>query len=201
MNLPADETALIQRSQAGDADAFGELVIRHQDFVYNLALRVVGEAAEAEDIAQDAFVRAWMGLANFRGQAQFRTWLYRIVTNLCYNRLPGLRRELASLGDDCLDDIACDEALNIDPADRLEAKEQSVFLQRQIERLPKSYQLLVVLRYQQDLSYEEIVGVVNLPLGTVKTGLFRAKERLRQALMKETPVFESPLLQEVVCPP
>ncbi|MFZ6030372.1 MAG: RNA polymerase sigma factor [Chloroflexota bacterium] len=201
MNLADDETALIQRSQAGDTAAFGELVLRHQDFVYSLALRVVGDGAEAEDLAQDAFVRAWMGLANFRGQAQFRTWLYRIVTNLCYNRLPGLRRELASLGDDCLDEMACDEVLNVNPADRLEAKERSVLLQRAIDGLPESYRLLVALRYQQDLSYEEIAGVVNLPLGTVKTGLFRAKERLRQVLVKEAVVSENRMMREIVCTP
>jgi RNA polymerase sigma-70 factor (ECF subfamily) len=185
VNTALNDTPLIQRSQAGDADAFGELVLRHQDFVYNLALRVVRDPVEAEDLAQEAFVRAWLGLPNFRGQAQFRTWLYRIVTNLCYNRLPGLRRELTSLGDDCLEDVACDEVLNISPADSLEAREQRAFLHAALERLPESYRLLVTLRYQQELSYDEIAAVVNLPLGTVKTGLFRAKERLRQALLEE----------------
>jgi RNA polymerase sigma-70 factor (ECF subfamily) len=192
VNTAPNETILIQRSQAGDADAFGELVLLHQDFVYNLALRVVRDPTEAEDLAQEAFVRAWLGLPNFRGQAQFRTWLYRIVTNLCYNRLPGLRRELTSLGDDCLDNVTCDEVLSINPADRLEAQERQTFLHNAIEQLPESYRLLVTLRYQQELSYDEIAAVVNLPLGTVKTGLFRAKERLRQALLEENIVTRNP---------
>jgi RNA polymerase sigma-70 factor (ECF subfamily) len=182
---------LLQRARTGDADAFGGLVLLHQDYVYNLALRVLRDPAEAEDLAQEAFVRAWLGLPNFRGQSQFRTWLYRIVTNLSYNRLPGLRRELASLGDDCLDNLACDEVLNINPADSLEAREQRANLHRAIEQLPDSYRLLVSLRYQQELSYEEIVAVVNLPLGTVKTGLFRAKERLRQALLTDQPAVHA----------
>jgi RNA polymerase sigma-70 factor (ECF subfamily) len=178
---------LIQHAQAGDADAFGGLVLLHQDFVYDLALRVLRDSAEAEDVAQEAFVRAWLGLPNFRGRSQFRTWLYRIVTNLCYNRLPGLRRELASLGDDCLDNLVCDEVLNINPADSLEARQQSAALHHAIAQLPDSYRLLVALRYQQELSYAEIAMVVNLPLGTVKTGLFRAKERLRQTLLRDMP--------------
>jgi RNA polymerase sigma-70 factor (ECF subfamily) len=162
-------------------------VLLHEDFVYNLALRVLGDPVEAEDLAQEAFVRAWLGLPNFRGQSQFRTWLYRIVANLCYNRLPGLRRELSSLGDDCLDNIVCDEVLNINPADNLQAREQRAALHEAIAQLPESYRLLVALRYQQELSYEEIAAVANLPLGTVKTGLFRAKERLRQMLMTDVP--------------
>jgi RNA polymerase sigma-70 factor (ECF subfamily) len=181
---------LIRQAQAGDADAFGRLVLLHQDFVYDLALSVLRDPVEAEDLAQEAFVRAWLGLPNFRAQSQFRTWLYRIVTNLCYNHLPGLRRELTLLGDDCLEDMVCDEVLNIDPADSLEAREQRATLHHAIEELPDNYRLLVTLRYQQELSYEEIAAVVNLPLGTVKTGLFRAKERLRQTLLKDMPAMK-----------
>jgi len=180
--VAADENHLIFKAKSGDGDAFGELVLRHQNFVFNLALRVVNDPVEAEDLAQDAFVRAWLGLKNFRGQAKFSTWLYRIVTNLCYNRLPGLRRELVAFGEECLDNMTCDEVLNINPADKLLAQEQQELLYQAIDRLPASYRLLVSLRYQQELSYDEIASVANLPLGTVKTGLFRAKERLRQAL-------------------
>jgi len=187
VNTGLDEHKLIQYAQAGDADAFGELVLLHQDFAYDLAVRMLRDPAEAEDLAQEAFVQAWLGLPNFRGQSQFRTWLYRIVTNLCYRRLPSLRRQLTALGDDWIEDLVSDEVLNIDPADSLEAREQRSALHRAIEGLPDSYRLLVTLRYGQELSYVEIVEVVNLPLGTVKTGLFRAKERLRQTLLKGMP--------------
>jgi RNA polymerase sigma-70 factor (ECF subfamily) len=119
-----DEPMLIRQAQAGDADAFGRLVLLHEDFVYDLALSVLHDPAEAEDLAQEVFVRAWLGLPHFRAQSQFRTWLYRIVANLCYNHLPSLRRELTSLDDDCLEDSVCDEVLNINPADSLEAREQ-----------------------------------------------------------------------------
>lgn len=175
------DVELVQRARAGDTQAFGLLVNRYQTFVYNLALRVIHNSQEAEDLAQEAFVRAWLALPNFRAQAAFRTWLYRIVTNLCYNRLPQLRRELLMI--EC-DTLAETEGISIDanPAKDAEANERRAFIHRQIDLLPESYRLLISLRYQQELSYEEIAKVVNLPTGTVKTGLFRAKEHLRETL-------------------
>ena len=175
-----DEQELIRRAQTGEAEAFARLVERHQQFVYNLAVRALGDLHEAEDAAQDAFVRAWMALPNFRGQAQFRTWLYRIVTNVCYNRLPRLRREMAAIGDDHADEIPDDNSPA--PVDGIEHDQRRVYLHQKIDSLPESYKILVTLRYQQELSYEEIATVLSLPLGTVKTGLFRAKAQLRDAL-------------------
>jgi RNA polymerase sigma-70 factor (ECF subfamily) len=173
------ELALVQQAQQGDSRAFEELVNTHQQFVYNLALRATGNAHEAEDLAQEAFVRAWLALANFRGQAQFRTWLYRIVTNLCYNRLPHLRRHLTELGTDVAIDLP-DEDKNV--ARQWEQTETHQKLHAEIEALPESYRLLITLRYQQDLSYDEIAQVLSLPVGTVKTGLFRAKAKLKEKL-------------------
>jgi RNA polymerase sigma-70 factor (ECF subfamily) len=179
-----DEGTLIRRAKGGDTEAFGVLVSAHQQFVYNLILRTLGDPHEAEDLSQEAFVRAWLALPNFRQQSQFRTWLYRIATNLCYNRLPRLRRDMAAVGDEEVMDVAGDESN--DPTTRAEAQERRAFLHRQIEALPESYRLLIALRYQQELSYEEIASVVSLPVGTVKTGLFRAKARLRAALKELT---------------
>jgi RNA polymerase sigma-70 factor (ECF subfamily) len=183
------EEQLVRRAKDGDTDAFAELVVAHQRFVYNLALRSLSDPREAEDVAQEAFVRAWRGLPRFRGEAGFRTWIYRIVTNLCYNRLPRLRRELTAIGDDEIADLPA--ASYADPLSSLEAKERRAYLHMQIEALPESYRLLVTLRYQQELSYAEIAEVVGVPLGTVKTGLFRARERLREAMrqFEEEPVW------------
>ena len=196
-----DEAQLVRLARRGDTKAFAELLRAHQDFAYNLALRALGDPHEAEDIAQEAFVRAWQALPRFRGDAKFRTWLYRIVANLCYNRLPRLRRELSALGDDFIDDSAASVAAvsdlpasaQTDPLSSLEAEERRAFLHRQIEGLPHSYRLLITLRYQQELSYAEIAEIVDLPLGTVKTGLFRARQRLRQALQEyeQEPVWTS----------
>jgi RNA polymerase sigma-70 factor (ECF subfamily) len=175
-----NEADIVARAQAGDAGAFEMLVVEHQSYVYNLAYRVLGNPQEAEDTAQEAFVRAWQALPKFRAQSRFSTWLYRIVTNLCYNRLPRLRRELSAIGEDEISERADDRRGM--PQEGLEDAERRAWLHRQIDALPDSYRLLVTLRYQRNLPYEEIASITSLPMGTVKTGLFRAKERLRSAL-------------------
>ena len=177
-----NEPALLQRAQKGDQDAFAALVDEHQHYIYNLALRVLKDEAEALDLTQETFVRAWTALPNFRGQSQFRTWLYRIVTNLCYNRLPNLRRSLTDLGDDVIAELPETDPAFDNPARGLESRELRSHLHNAIENLDENYRLLISLRYQNELSYEEIATMLNLPLGTVKTGLFRAKEQLRHAL-------------------
>ena len=180
--MPDTEQLLIQRAQKGDQEAFAVLVAEHQRYVYNLALRVLKNEEEALDLAQETFVRAWVALPNFRGQSQFRTWLYRIVTNLCYNRLPNLRRSLNELGDDVIAEIPERQIAFDNPAHGFESRELRSYLHEAIDRLDENYRLLISLRYQNELSYEEIAAMLNLPLGTVKTGLFRAKEQLRRAL-------------------
>jgi RNA polymerase sigma-70 factor (ECF subfamily) len=178
--LIPDEQALVARAQQGDMDAFEALVVRYERYVYNLALRLVANPDEAEDLAQQAFVRAWRALPKFRGQAKFSTWLYRIVTNVCYSCLPQIKKELAML-------VTDEEALNM--PDERQAVEPGLLdtelkehLHLAIEALPEGYRLLLILRHLQELSYEEIVQVTGLPLGTVKTGIFRARRRLKVEL-------------------
>ena len=177
------EQTLIQRAQKGNHEAFAALVEEHQRYVYNLAWRVVKDENEALDLAQETFVRAWTALPNFRGQSQFRTWLYRIVTNLCYNRLPNLRRLLNDLGDNVMEDISETSSAFANPVSESESRETRKYLYQAIEALDENYRLLITLRYQNELSYEEIASTLNLPLGTVKTGIFRAKEQLRRSLV------------------
>ena len=176
-----DEPTLIRRAQKGDQDAFAALVEEHQHYAYNLAVRLLKDENEALDLTQETFVRAWTALPNSREQSQFRTWLYRIVTNLCYNRLPNLRRALHDLGNDVMEAIP--ESRFDSPADRAESGEARAQLHRAIDELDTNYKLLITLRYQHELSYEEIASTLNLPLGTVKTGIFRAKEQLRKSLV------------------
>jgi RNA polymerase sigma-70 factor (ECF subfamily) len=180
--MPDTEKSLIQRAQKGEHDAFAALVTEHQRYVYNLALRVVKDENEALDLAQETFVRAWTALPNFKGQSQFRTWLYRIVTNLCYNRLPNLRRSLNDLGDDVMEDIPETNSSFDNPARGFESNETRNYLHQALEELDENYRLLIILRYQNELSYEEIASTLSLPLGTVKTGIFRAKAQLRNTL-------------------
>lgn len=180
--MPEPEQPLIQRAQKGDPEAFAALVSEHQRYVYNLALRILQNEEEALDLAQETFMRAWTALPNFRGQSQFRTWLYRIVTNLCYNRLPHLRRSLTELGDDVIAQLPEPDMAFGNPSHGVESRELRSYLHRAIDQLDENYRLLISLRYQSELSYDEIAAMLNLPLGTVKTGLFRAKEQLRRAL-------------------
>ena len=180
--MPDAERALIDSAQKGDHDAFATLVNDHQRYVYNLALRILSDENEALDLAQETFVRAWSALPNFRGQSKFRTWLYRIVTNLCYNRLPNLRRSLNDLGEEVVEEIPNPDPKSVNPAYKLEKQELREYLRQAVDNLDEKYRLLITLRYQDELSYDEIASALNLPLGTVKTGLFRAKERLRNSL-------------------
>jgi len=175
-----DDAELVAQAQQGDAEAFEQLLDRHQRYAFNLAYRVLGDYAEAEDVTQEAFVRAWRGLPGFRGQARFTTWLYRIVHNLCLNRLPGLQQEL--LQTEPLDEVLVSPAPSL--LDTFEAREQAAFLHAELERLPDKYRLVLTLRYLQNLSYDEIAAALGVPMGTVKTHICRARrlltERLRQ---------------------
>ena len=176
------EQTLIKKAQAGDTAAFAGLVNMHGTLVYNLALRTLSDAQEAEDVAQETFVRAWKALPRFRADSRLSTWLYRIVTNLCYNRLPQLKRELAALDPD----------LEIELPDERQGVEEGLLSAELIEQvntavnqLPESYRLLISLRHMQGLSYAEIAGVTNLSLGSVKTGIYRARQQLRAMLAEE----------------
>lgn len=188
---PEEEAEWIRRAQRGDQQAFEHLVVAHQRYAYNLALRGVGDPQEAEDLAQEAFLRAWQGLPRFRSSARFGTWLYRIVINLCYNRLPGLRRELGALeavealepqASQTIEDTAFTTSAGIDPLKAVLTEERMTYLQRQIEALPSSQQLIVLLRFVYECSYAEIATILDIPLGTVKTGVHRSRKQLQAAL-------------------
>lgn len=175
-----DEQSLIARAKQGDAAAFELLVEQHAVYVYNLALRVVKDPHEAEDMAQEAFLKAWRGLKGFRGDAQFSTWLYRIVANVCYNRMPKLKRELANLPIEEFVEEPPKEQLAVDMA--YLSAELGASIHQAIAELPESYSLLISLRHLQGMNYNEIADVTGMPLGTVKTGIFRARKLLREAL-------------------
>lgn len=179
MGQPSDE-ALAQRAQAGDADAFAELVLRYQRTVLNLAYRMLGDAQQAEDVAQDVFLRAYQSLAQFDPARRFFSWLYRIAINRCLSTRA--QRSPDRLGPAAAELIADGAAT---PEQQALRDESQAVVRQAIAALPEHERALVALRYGADLSYEEIAATLQLPLGTVKVRLFRARQRLAGLLHEE----------------
>lgn len=174
----------LDRLRAGDATAFEELVITYQHRVFGVALRMLGNAAEAQEVAQEAFVRAHRGLGDFRGEAKLSTWLYAITSRLCLTRLGSGERRLARQGEEALLRLA-DASPRPDAA--LEHSELEAALQRAIAELPEDRRIVVVLRDLEGLSYEEIAQVLDLELGTVRSRLHRARADLKDKLERFLP--------------
>ena len=175
-----NEADLVRRCQQGDEGAFRELVEQYKDLVFALVSRSVRDRAHAEDLAQEVFLRVYRGLPYFRGEARLSTWLYRIVVNLCAQERA--RRGGAEVSLDAPDEQGRlprepgreDRALgDLELRDRLE---------KAIRRLPAPYRVLIAGHYLQGVGYEELAEALNMPLGTVKTQLHRAKRRLRYLL-------------------
>jgi RNA polymerase sigma-70 factor (ECF subfamily) len=183
---PAGRTsdeALAEALRAGnDTAAFSALVNRYRTRVICLARRILGSslADEADDVAQEAFVAAYQHRAEYRTGSPFRPWLYRIAVNRCLDRLRAKSRrpELADIDED-LDSAGLSSE---EPLSALLATEQEARLQVAVEALPAKYRAVFILRHMEDLSYEEIAAATELPIGTVKTHLFRARAALRHAL-------------------
>ena len=162
-----------------DPGAYEELVRRYQRRLYNLAGRLTGDREEAEDLAQEALVRAYVALPRFRKGERFSPWVYKIAVNLCINYLRR-RKTLVALND---------QAPFVDrsptPEQSLERGETQATVQKAILALPEQYRAVILMRHQQELSYSEIAEALGLPLGTVKTHLFRAREMLHRLLSQE----------------
>lgn len=181
-----EELTMIRRAIAGDSYAFAELVNTHQLFLYNLALRAVSNSDEAQDITQETFIRAWRALKNFRGESGFRTWLYRIMMNLCYDRYPRLQREKNSISIEADEKEIPVENFFDQHSDHAELTE---LIHQGLKNLPEVYRLVLALRFQQELSYQEISEVMDMPIGTVKTTIFRAKAQLKELLLSKQEVY------------
>lgn len=173
-----DERTLIDRCRAGDDTAFGELVDRYKDLVYAVVYRMVPDRSQTDDIAQDVFLKVHRGLPYFRGEARLSTWIFRIVQNVC-TQARGRRAHERSVhpgrsGQRPPEPGAADGAFaDLELRDRLD---------KAIAQLPEQYQLLVAAHYLKGVQYEALAEALGLPLGTVKTHLYRAKRRLRELL-------------------
>ena len=185
---------LVEKAKQGDQEAFEQLVLSNQNKVYALALRLCGDREEAADLAQEAFVKAWQGLASFQGESSFATWVYRLTTNVCIDHLRKQKRREEVAPAVSLDD---EEAGWAEPVDRendpqllLERSERGKALARGLEKLPDWQRRALVLRELSGLSYQEIAQALDIDLGTVKSRIARARLNLREILLEDGNFFE-----------
>jgi RNA polymerase sigma-70 factor (ECF subfamily) len=176
-----DERALIERCRTGDDTAFGELVERYKNLVYSLVYRLVADRSHVDDLAQDVFLKVHRGLPYFRGDARLSTWIYRIVQNVCFEARA--KRPTALSLDGPVDKAAGHRRIDPGKPDAafadLELRDR---LEKAIAQLPDQYRLLIAAHYLEGVQYEALAESMDMPLGTVKTHLYRAKRRLREIL-------------------
>jgi RNA polymerase sigma-70 factor (ECF subfamily) len=189
-----EDKLLIDRCKRGDPSAFNELVLKYEKQVFNLAFRLTGNYDDANDVASDTFVRIYNSIGKFRGDSAFSTWLYRIVTNVY---LDTRKRRLAH------PHLSLEEYLEMEegslprqiedpaPGPQVEAEERErhELLQSVINELPEFQRIIIVLYHIQELPYEEIAEILNMPLGTVKSRLNRARRALRERLAAQRELF------------
>lgn len=178
---------LVERVQRGDKRAFELLVVKYQRKIFRLLSRLIRDPAEIEDVAQEAFIKAYRALPNFRGESAFYTWLYRIAINTAKNHLVAHGRRAPTTTDTEIEDAEGFEDANglrnEDTPDRLLlTKQVAEAVNRAIERLPEDLRTAIVLRELEGLSYEEIANTMNCPIGTVRSRIFRAREAVAEEL-------------------
>ena len=174
-----DNQELVARFQGGDETAFNELVSRHRQEIFFLALGLVGTREDAEDLAQDAFVRAYESLPKFRGQSSFRTWLYRIALNLCLNEVRKRKvRQLMSLDSSGTTMVSRE----VKPDEAMEEAERHQRLAAAVGKLPPKQKRVFALRYFSEMPYAEIAEMLDREVGTVKANYFQAIQKLRAVL-------------------
>lgn len=180
--MDADESLVVD-AVAGSREAFDELVVRYQLRIYNLVRAMSGGGVDADDVTQETFLRAFRAIARFRGESTFRTWLYRIAMNVMKTHQEQRGRRLTLIvsaepgehGESAIDRALSSEDLESDVA-RRDA------IDRALADLPENLRAIVTLRDVQGLAYEEIAAVLGIPVGTVESRVFRARQRLRPAL-------------------
>ncbi len=182
MDLSDEE--LVELAQEGSRPAFASLIERHKGTIFGMALRVVGNREDAEEAAQDAFVRAFRALSKFRRDAKFGTWLYRIAMNVCLTKARQSRLDVTSI-DASMEDNDDSAPLQIqdhsgNPDSLVEKSEFKDRVRDLISSLPPKYSAVLTMYHMQDLSYEEMSQTLDLPIGTVKAHLFRARGALKK---------------------
>jgi RNA polymerase sigma-70 factor (ECF subfamily) len=174
MDAPSDRD-LIFNTRQGDASAYGELVTRYQVSVFNVCYRILHEHGEAEDMAQETFIRAHGRLSSFDMERPFGPWIRRVAANVCLNHLES-QKASAELDDEK------DADTSPSPERQVEVKERSDQIRSALASLPANYRIVVELRHYQEMSYDEIASELKIPLSDVKSNLFRARKLLAEKL-------------------
>ena len=171
------DAELVRQAKKGGSDAFAELVRRHEKMVYNLSFRFARDGSLAEDMAQEAFLKAFRLLKGFRGDCSFSTWMYRVTTSVCLTELNRRKRR----GEVQLQPHHMGSFEN----SRIEASDMAEIVRRCVMHLPERYATIITLYYLEEMPYEEIAAIVEIPMGTLKTWMFRARKELRKIVEKE----------------
>jgi RNA polymerase sigma-70 factor (ECF subfamily) len=185
VSQPERDEDLVRRAAGGDHDAFAHLVRRHQDRVYRLCLRIMGNAEDAHDAAQDTFLSLLRKLGQFRGDAAFTTWLHRIGVNACYDSLRRMKRQPMLHTVNGVERATGDGGKPV--ADHADQVAGSMDIGRALSTIPEDYRVALVLADVQDLPYEEIAKVLDVPVGTVKSRVHRGRLALANALGIDRP--------------
>lgn len=178
-----EDMQLVAASQAGDQDAFAQLVQLHQRRVFNLIFRMLHDYDEANEVTQETFLAAWQGLPSFRGDARFSTWLYRIAYNCCLKQLENRKRDKvlqASIQQE--EQLLQQDNRDAQMSVELEARGNQALVREYLFQLPAKYRIVLILRHLQEMTYEEMAEILTVPIGTIKTHLFRARHLLRERL-------------------
>ena len=179
-----EDHSLAKRMRAGDPDAYRAFVLRFQSQIFRLCMRIIGHEQEAEDLTQEVLIRAIKAIDHFRGDSSLSTWLYRIAVNLCRNRIEYLKRRRQAYQVSyeerlhAVRAIPTSHALIPGPADQVESREAIALVEQALHSLPADLRSLLILRDLEHLEYADISRIMELPLGTVKSRLHRARAQL-----------------------
>lgn len=174
---------LIQRSRAGEREAFGALVKRHQQRLFHGMVKLLGSTEEARDAVQEAFVLAYQKLETFQGNAAFFTWLFRIAFNAAMSEKRRMRRQVVSLDESSENsNDPADLRSGADPQTPIETRETQELVQSALQSLPEEFRVVLVLKEFEGYCYEEIASLVGIPIGTVRSRIHRARHELREKL-------------------
>lgn len=182
--MNTEDQQLIDECLAGRTDAFGRLVVRYQDRLYNTLVKVLGSADDARDTAQDAFVHAFQKLATFRGNSAFYSWLFRIAMNAAISEKRKTKRVTASL-DSAYEQSGIepsDEHPETDPSHSMELSERQTMVRAALAQLSEEFRIVIVLKEMEGLKYDEIADIIGCPIGTVRSRIHRARSELRDKL-------------------